>query len=309
LWHEVVSAGLFAAKTDAEPTAARAVQPSNAALFGPAIGVALLAGVAAAVGRLRKRIGTAACATGRQATARPESPEAGSAVCWLMLIIGITAWLGFTHLEGRFAIVLLVPAVIVLARTWSRLRTPAARLCGVLALLVLVTVNLGTTIRLFRNAGALDASDLRDLDRTDGLAWFTAGEWPWQAHVPRLNALADEGAKILMVGDARRFYLHRGVDYCVVFNRSPFAEAAARLPADGLLDWLRGRGYGYVYVDWIEMRRLRTSRYGFWPSVDEALFRRLLDAGLVRVQDFTFPEESRVYGTLFAVPPVQTSPR
>ena len=60
---------------------------------------------------------------------------------------------------------------------------------------------------------------------------------------------------------------------------------------------------GYVYVDWLEMDRLRSTRYGFWPSVDVGLFQRLYTAGLRPIEQFSLDENHPPYATLYAVPP------
>ncbi|MFQ5411473.1 MAG: hypothetical protein ACE5EC_04225 [Phycisphaerae bacterium] len=134
--------------------------------------------------------------------------------------------------------------------------------------------------------------------RTD---WITDGPLA-PPHLPRLNGILRDGERILVVADARRLYLHPGADTCVVFNRNPFAEAAEHLSTDGLIDWLRRKGYTYVYVDWNEMRRLRESRYGFWASLTRDRFVRLEKAGLQCVESFSIMPDGPPYGTLYLVP-------
>ncbi len=132
---------------------------------------------------------------------------------------------------------------------------------------------------------------------------MTEGAFPGTAHVPRLNQLSADGHKTLVVGDARRFYLDAGADYCVVFNNNPFAAAAADLPPADLIRWLREHHYAFVYVDWGEMKRLRNSRYRFWSSLTVELFEQLIEAGFRPVESFKWkPEAESAYGTLFAVP-------
>lgn len=223
--------------------------------------------------------------------------------CWLMLLFGIVTWLAWTHLVWRFAVVLVVPAAVVVGAAVQQSLWASVRGGTIAVLLVGATANLGLTVTTFREGLAFRVAAVREEQRIDGRAWFTEGQWPWQAHVPRLNALAREGRRVLMVGDARRLYLDQGVDYCVVFNRNPFAEAAADLPPSGLGQWLRDRGYAALYVDWGEMRRLRGSRYGFWESIDESVFAGLEQAGLLhRLEDFTIEPERPPYGTIYRVP-------
>jgi hypothetical protein len=117
----------------------------------------------------------------------------------------------------------------------------------------------------------------------------------------RIKGLPD-GAKLLMVGDARVYYVGQRCDYWVTFSRSPFVEAvhAADGKAAPILDWLRQEGYTHVWADFAEMRRL-SQTYGFALSVDEALFRRLAAAGLRPVHVGQM-DPSSMYGILFEVP-------
>jgi hypothetical protein len=244
-------------------------------LFGPIVGFAAVCGVLAAI--------------------RIVQP-ANLGPCW-MLMLGVTGtWLGFTHLVDRFAVVLIAPCAVVAAWTLTTHRRlqPIAHW----AALFVVGVNLFTLVRLY---AAPPMQNICEIRQTDGLEWFTEGHWPAHQHVPRLNEIAARGEKVLMVADARRFYLRGGIDYCVVFNRNPFAEAAATHSPAELLDWLKRRGYRYVFIHWVEMRRLRNSRYGFWKAVNEELFRRLAHAGLIWVEDYAAGPDKRVYGSLLSV--------
>ncbi|MEZ6084911.1 MAG: hypothetical protein R3E58_13500 [Phycisphaerae bacterium] len=82
------------------------------------------------------------------------------------------------------------------------------------------------------------------------------------------------------------FYFQRAGDYCVVFNRNPFAEAVEDASSpEAVSDWLRKRGYTHVLVHYSEMQRLRGS-YGFWESITPSLFEQLVDAGLKGVAQF-----------------------
>ena len=106
--------------------------------------------------------------------------------------------------------------------------------------------------------------------------------------------------RVLMIGGAAAFYMPENVDYCVVFNRNPFAEAVARAGNDDdIIRWLNAQGYTHLLVFWNEMERLRRT-YGFWKELTPALFRRLEQTGLGRIH--SFPAGSRVpHVTLFEV--------
>jgi hypothetical protein len=110
-------------------------------------------------------------------------------------------------------------------------------------------------------------------------------------------------ARLLMVGDARIYYVGRSCDYWVTFSRSPFAEAAeaAGGRADRVMDWLGRQGYTHVYVDFGEIQRLRDTS-GFASGIDEALFNRLEGAGLRRLHEAQLGANQPPYGVLYEVP-------
>ncbi len=114
-----------------------------------------------------------------------------------------------------------------------------------------------------------------------------------------------EDAKVLMVGDARIFYVDRPCDYCVVFSRNPFAEAVERADgsAGGVIAWLQQQGYTHVWANFAEIDRLART-YGMAPQITPDLFVRLERAGLKRVDTATMPVNGRkeIYGILYAVP-------
>lgn len=253
------------------------------ALFGPLIGLALVVGFIQVF----------------RVIARRQSATALDLPAWMMIVVGIIIWLFFSHLVDRFAVTLIVPASLIVAAAWDSLRKGELRLVGIGVILLAAVFNLSMLLRTGATAGLFEVAALRTGDNAD---WFTGGAWPTHAHVSKINKLTANGNRVLVVADARRYYLGAGADYHVVFNRNPFAEAAAeRSPAE-LIDWLREHEYDFVYVDWSEMARLRNSRYGFWKSIDRGLFERLMAAGLRPVEDFTVGENAGVYSTLFEVP-------
>lgn len=261
-------------------------------MYGPLPLLALVLGGAVPVINAIRRRQNPNRAAGRDGEAR-------SHTCWFMIIICVAAWLTFTHLAGRFAVVLIVPLSLITGLAWRMVLRPAARIAAGAALAATLAMNAWTVAGFFTTG---DVSLLKT-DFFGRMDLVTEGHWPGHQHVPKLNEILSRDEKVLMVGDARRFYLDRGVDYCVVFNRNPFADAAARLPPEALMGWLRERQYRYVYVDWSEMHRLRTTRYGFWPSIDAALFTRLSEAGLHPQEHFQPHGHQNPYATLFRVPP------
>jgi hypothetical protein len=256
-------------------------------LFGPLVVLAIIVGAMQVV---RSMLGRGL-------------PLAQVAPAWVMIAVGVVAWLFFSHLVGRFAVTLIVPASLIVAARWESFRRSEMKLIGIAIVILAAVLNFSMLVRAGTSAGLFQVAALR---AGDGTEWFIDGLWPSHAHVPRINKLTAEGSRVLVVADARRYYLNAGADYCVVFNRNPFAEAATEFSPGDLLAWLRDRGYEHVYVDWGEMSRLRNSRYGFWKSIDRSLFERLMTAGLRHVEDFKIGEDAGVYSSLFAVPSVAT---
>lgn len=216
-----------------------------------------------------------------------------NAVCVILLVGALLTWLCFTHLVDRFAMGALVPASILIAAVIGAAIPSLPR-----PLFAMVVVAANLLLFVFTTFDMLKLVTARD---SVGIKWFTEGEWPTHQHVPKLNEIVRGGGRVLMIADARRFYLDRGVDYCVVFNRNPFAEVAERMSAGELIAWFREQGYTHVFVNWSEMARLRGSRYGFWKSVDAELFKRMMNAGLTVAGQFAFDQERAPYGTLFTV--------
>lgn len=271
--------------------------------FGPIvpIGIALLLGIAGvSLFRQRRRHAVASDAD-KQSHARSPTTSIVAACGW-MVAIGLYVWLFHTHLVDRFAIWLVAPCALVTAIFFYRDEAGRFGRVGVVLIGAIVVFNLMTAWGLFTDPqrpyleiGAFGHTEL-----------MTSEDSPLFPHVAPINQRLASGGRVLMVGDAKRFYLDKGIDYCVVFNRNPFAEAAAKMSPVELLNWLRDRGYSHVYVDWAEMHRLR-STYGFWDSITSELFRRLQDAGLKAEASFSRVPGDRPYSTLFSVPPVASS--
>jgi len=229
--------------------------------------------------------------------ARNGMPPGGVVGPGSMIVVGLIAWAGFTHLVDRFAIVLIVPAaalagaaVDAVSQRWHRV--------PVIGFVLLWAAWQGSVVTRFWTRPLVPGAS----ETYVSSAFFgqTQAVQSAASHVAAVNDIVRNGGRVLLVAEARRLYYEPGVDYCVVFNRNPLAEAAQSKSPGGLLDWLREQGYTHIYVDWAEMRRLRNSRYGFWEGVDAALFAQLVEVGL-HVQE-RFPIGSEAYRTLYALP-------
>ncbi|GJM24645.1 MAG: hypothetical protein DHS20C16_10600 [Phycisphaerae bacterium] len=216
----------------------------------------------------------------------------------LMLLVQIIAWMTVTHLYARFAIPMLVPLILLAARG-------AVSKCQSLTKPFAIVLLAGAFLNSFF-AYQLYARHTEHAGQRFNLEGatnaFTDGVLESERHVGYVNQEIPAEARVLLVGDARAFYLKRKCDYCVVFNRNPFAEVAESAPSPAvILDWLRDQGYTHVLVHYSEMRRLRGT-YGFWDSITPSLFEQLAGVGLKEVARFAVNDGANVYAVLYEVP-------
>jgi len=219
-----------------------------------------------------------------------------------VLAAQIAIWLFATHLFARFAVVMwiaLVPMVGV-AAAWTTQGPRGVRIANLAVLSVYVLVGQAWLWNLYRrhvHAGG------RFVPVHGHVDWFLGGQWPGFEHLQTINGDLPADAKVLMVADARGYYVARQCDYWVVFSRNRFAEAIRGNDgaAERILDWIRSQGYDYVWVDFAEMHRLSRT-YGLDEQITPELFRRLEAAGLRRVRDVRLAGRGPVYGILYEVP-------
>lgn len=243
--------------------------------------------------------------TGERAQTRAsvEQGNAGRGIrcCVLVIVAVLATWLAATHLVGRFAVPVLAPLAVLGGRAWSRHGSRAGHAALASILVGATVLNMWDAVDVFDDSVIFKAPQLAG--RTDLLE---SGEWPEYSYVDAVNAILAAGKRVLLVAEARTFYLRgrpAAWDYCVVFNRNPVAEIALQHSPAEVMTWLRQRGVTHVLVHWVEMRRLRSSRYGFWEGVDEAMFERLMDQGLYVVHEFRYSAtDPRPYATLYVLP-------
>lgn len=214
----------------------------------------------------------------------------------IMLIMQLAVWLFATHLFARFAVVLLIPLVLLCARavigSISRLR----------ATVVASTVIIGAGWNLYFAAtlhgqesfGGAPASLIYD------------GAVPGYEFFHTVNHELPDDARILLVGEARAFYFRPRADYCVTFNRNLFLVAiqSAQSPSD-VLAWLREKRYTHLLLNWSELRRLAAT-YGLSPSITapelRTVVRALMEIGVKRVQAWPADPSIESYVELFEIP-------
>ncbi|MCH7839288.1 MAG: hypothetical protein IID38_03500, partial [Planctomycetes bacterium] len=207
----------------------------------------------------------------------------------VIVMIQTGVWLFATHLYARFAVPLLIPLTLLAGR--CVVGAPSANrwrcVVGVLAL-----------------GGAWNFAHALNLHRAEAVygvpsSLFYRGFVPGYEYLGLINERLPAGAKVLLVGDARAFYVRCAADYHVVFNLDPFAQAVR--DEDDLLAWLRAEKYTHVLIHWAEIDRLRSS-YGFGPEVNPALLDRLCAKGLRLMKAFSHPHGTRRYVELYELP-------
>jgi hypothetical protein len=213
----------------------------------------------------------------------------------IMLLVQFSVWIFATHLYARFAVVMLIPLGLLAGRA-------VVGAGGVRLAVAAVLIGAGAGWN-FAFAAKLH-HDESPGGAPAGLI-YKDGWLKRDAYFPVVNYELSQDARLLLVGDARAFYFIPSVDYCVVFNTNPFIEAIRSAGSDGeTIGWLRERGYTHLLVHWTEIDRLRRSRYGFPPDINEGLFERLGACGLSLMREFEHPGGPQYgrYVTLYEVP-------
>lgn len=216
-----------------------------------------------------------------------------------MLAAQFAVWLFATHLFARFAVPMILPLVLLAARGVTDRDGGLRALFAVLVVLG-VAVSLFFTARLYYRHLYVNGERL---NIEGGSFVFTDGDLPGYDYLKILNQDLPADARILLLGDSRPFYVLREVDYCVVFNRNPFAEAVAQADQPGdVIQWLRARRYTHLLVHWDEMGRLRRSRYGFPAEIQPALFDELERGGLQPIAVLHRHQSDAIYAVVYRVP-------
>lgn len=217
----------------------------------------------------------------------------------LLAAAQLAVWLTLTHLYARFAVVLLIPAGLLAARgvqaLLDRERFTRWRYAQAAAIAIVILGCTGSTIASVRMV-------MRERAIGAPAALLTSGSVPGYEFLGFINESLPEDAHILLVGEARPFYMLRNTTYAVVFNRSPFADLLESGASDGeVIDWLRENGITHVLVNWREVLRLRGS-YGFSSAVTPDRFEALQRSGLTLIHQQRVDDGGPRYVDIYAVP-------
>jgi hypothetical protein len=207
-----------------------------------------------------------------------------------MLITQVTIWLAFTHLYARFLIPVLIPLGGLCGRAAGQ---PAAKGRGALLAMALAlggVWNLYHEIRLHRAEGVGGAP----------ASLFYEGKVPGFEYLGFVNRELPPDARLLMIGDARPFYIQRPAAYATAFNASPSLKVLETAGTEGLSRWLLESGNTHVLVNWAEIQRLRRT-YGFADAATPQVFAALSRSTLTLVKSFANPRSGERYIDLYAV--------
>jgi len=192
----------------------------------------------------------------------------------LILLIGIAVWLFATHLQGRFLVPLLALVPFLIARSAETVAPPGRQFWSVpLVALLLIASGINWLDAQRRYHRHLYAPTGQPLNLFGAHAYFLRGDVPGSEYLGVVNE--QPNARVMLIGEARPFYVIGNPIYWTVFNRNDFAQAAGIAPGlRDLKEYLARTKPDYIYVDWLEIRRLADT-YGFDQSIRPRIFRYL----------------------------------
>lgn len=218
-----------------------------------------------------------------------------------LLAMQLAVWSLGTHLFARFACVVILPLVALAARLPTR--PMARRTAGLFAGVVVLgaVLNICHTAPLYYHHTRIGERQLL-INAYGQTAWFKEGSWPGTQWIGMINDSLQGQVKVMLVGEARTFYLKKSHQSASAFNHHPLASAARQYTDDtDLLRWLMDRGVTHLLFHWEEISRLQTT-YGLDGAINEGLLPRLEMGGVKQVASFRAAEDSPVYATLYEVP-------
>lgn len=276
--------------------------PLAALLLSLALGRAI-----AAYGSDGARAATVVAAAGEEPSTQRQYTLVGLAVLILTLVLVVQwlVWLLATHLFARFAVIMIPAAALICGyavacglRLVHRV-VAVVLIAGACLNFMCVRRMIGREVTVPGAAAYFEGGVLGGFDylKTLNVELPTAAGTAGAADVADPDAGASSRGdgpdtnrlRVLMVGDAKAFYVRPDVEYCVVFNENPLA-AAVREASDAadVVTWLRDRGITHVLVNWLEIARLRRT-YGFPAEITPELFDDLSQAGLTLMRAFELP--------------------
>lgn len=258
-WHRAHSAHHGTGWLDGMKSVWTRIPADSEQRFGPAL---LLLGLAGLIARHRDRLDYAMLS---------------------ILLVQLAVWVFATHHYTRFAVPIMLPLTVLACRSlpihFSRMRyviTAAFLIAG-----------------LSWNFYFAARRHLRESIPGAPASIFYDGLVPGYEYMRHLNHELTSKAHVLLLGEARSFFIHPKVDYFVAFNGNPFFDMITRgTPPAEMAQWLQSKRYTHMVVNWSEIRRISQS-YGFTPNISEEELASAIDGlanmGLKLGQSFDHP--------------------
>lgn len=218
--------------------------------------------------------------------ARSRSRMDGALIALLLIQTGV--WLFATHLYARFAIPMILPLGVLACRALPY--GASSRRC-----FVAIAVLIAGAAWNFNHAARRHA---RESAPGAPASLFYDGKLPGFEYLDVVNHELPPDSHLLLVGDARPFYIVSPADYCVAFNRNPlFEKIQGPEGSRGALEWIRENNYTHLLIHWNEVRRIaRTYRFSPSISADQLStgLREMTESGLRLVRSFPHPSQPRM---------------
>lgn len=228
--------------------------------YGPAVAVAILVIAIATVRR----------------TKWPTITKIGIA----SLILQLAVWTTLTHLQPRFLLVILIPIAFIIVGIVEKL-SPTWPNKFILAFICVIVIGINSCI-----AAAYYEQNTQGFDPLKGIGRDDYTTIRYSFGLPPFAI--PPNTKLLLVGEARPFYVRCPVIYNTVFDRCLLAEQLRQTDAYETIQWLRQNQITHVFVNWTEVDRLRES-YGFPPEINPTTFLALEGAGIITQQEVRDP--------------------
>ena len=198
-----------------------------------------------------------------------------AAVVWQLVV-----WIGFTHLQSRFLLPIVVPVAMLIAGCWPGLTRRRLGHIGGLVAAAAVAVTTLTCAAAYNSSTAPVGSNAGFMPLV-GQDTVVAAQYPFGSEetTPPVDGMPGGDTRILLIGEARPFYVRGEYVYNTVFDRCLLGEMIAAEGTDAAVRWLGDEGITHVYVNWLEVDRLRRS-YGFSEAINEFSFRAMREAGM-----------------------------
>lgn len=211
------------------------------------------------------------------------------------LAIQLAVWLFLTHLQPRFLLPLLIPLALLTARRFTAVTPPPLRY--LVMLFAIVTAAAHTLLAASRYNQNTSFNSPYGFHPLAGWDQLIESQFPFADS----EAAIEPGTRLLMVGDARPFYVRCEYAYNTVFDRCYFAEHLAEKSPAEVIGWLQEENFTHLYINWYEVERLQKS-YQFAPGLTRQNVEKLEQAGLIPLSSAEWQAIDSYY-RLYRIPP------